>query len=109
NDGGDARNFYPAALWNVITVAATDPNDNLASFSNSGNKIDVAAPGVDILSLQAAGTSLGTQVAPGYTRLSGTSMATPHVSGLAALILSQNASYSNEDVRQVLRTSATDL
>jgi subtilisin family serine protease len=109
NNGGDARDFYPAALWNVITVAASDSNDNLASFSNSGSKIDVAAPGVDILSLQASGTNLGITVSPGYTRASGTSMATPHVSGLAALILSQNANYSNEDVRQVLRASATDL
>ncbi len=110
NNGADARDFYPAALWDVITVAASDPNDNLASFSNSGSKIDVAAPGVDILSLQASGTHLGIIVSPGYTRASGTSMATPHVSGLAALILSQpqNANYSNEDVRQVLRTSATE-
>jgi subtilisin family serine protease len=109
NNSEDALNFYPAALPNVITVAASDPYDNLASFSNYGSKIDVAAPGVDILSLQAAGTALGAVVSPGYMRLSGTSMATPHVSGLAALILSQNATYSNEDVRQVLRVSATDV
>lgn len=109
NNGGDARDFYPAGLWNVITVAASDPNDQLAGFSNSGSKIDVTAPGVDILSLQASGTHLGTQLVPGYTRASGTSMAAPHVSGLAALILAQNANYSNEDVRQALRVSATDL
>ncbi len=109
NDSSDARSFYPAALPDVITVAATDPTDSLAGFSNFGSKIDVAAPGVDILSLQAAGTNLGISVSPGYTRLSGTSMAAPHVSGLAALILSQNPSYSNEDVRQVVRVSATDL
>jgi subtilisin family serine protease len=109
NNGGDARDFYPAALWNVITVAASDPFDSLASFSNSGSKIDVAAPGVDILSLQASGTHLGIAVSPGYTRASGTSMAAPHVSGLAALILAQNVNYSNEDVRQVLRASAADL
>jgi subtilisin family serine protease len=109
NSSEDALNFYPAALPDVITVAATDPNDNLASFSNFGSKIDVAAPGVDILSLQAEGTNLGTEVAPGYTRANGTSMATPHVSGLAALILSQHPNYTNEDVRQVLRNSAADL
>ena len=110
NNGADARTFYPAALPNVITVAATDPFDNLATFSNFGSKIDVAAPGVDILSLQAAGTQIGPSVGTGgYIRLSGTSMATPHVSGLAALILGKNANYSNEDVRQVLRVSATEL
>ena len=109
NNSGDALNFYPAALWNVITVAASDPNDNLASFSNYGSKIDVTAPGVDILSLQANGTQLGPVVSPGYIRLSGTSMATPHVSGLAALILSENPEYSNEELRQVLRSSATDV
>ncbi len=106
NSETDARNFYPAALWDVITVAATDPSDNLAGFSNFGSKIDVAAPGVDILSLQAAGTSMGTPVSPGYTRLQGTSMATPHVSGLAALLLAEHPEYSNEDVRQAIRTTA---
>ena len=106
NMESDARNFYPAALWDVITVAASDTNDALAGFSNFGSKIDVAAPGVDILSLQAAGTSMGTTVSAGYTRLQGTSMATPHVSGLAALLLAQHPEYSNEDVRQAIRASA---
>lgn len=107
NQETDARGFYPAALWDVITVAASDPNDNLADFSNFGSKIDVAAPGVDILSLQAAGTTLGTPAGSGgYTRLKGTSMATPHVSGLAALLLALHPEYSNEDVRQAIRASA---
>ena len=109
NNSSDARNYYPANLSDAITVAATDPDDVLAYFSNYGSKIDVAAPGVDILSLRAAGTSLGTPVDIYYTRASGTSMATPHVSGTAALILSQHPDYSNEDVRQVLRVSAADL
>ena len=109
NNSDDARNYYPANLPQVITVAATDHNDVQAYFSNWGDKIDVAAPGVDILSLRAAGTSMGTPVDANYTRADGTSMATPHVSGLAALVLSQYPAYSNEDVRQVIRVSATSL
>ena len=109
NNNDDARNYYPANLPQVITVAATDHSDYIAYFSNWGSKIDVAAPGVDILSLRAAGTSMGTPVDAYYTRADGTSMATPHVSGLAALVLGAHPSFSNEDVRQVIRNSATDL
>jgi len=109
NNSDDARNYYPANLPQVITVAATDHNDNIAYFSNWGSKIDVAAPGVDILSLRAAGTTMGTPVNSLYTRADGTSMATPHVSGLAALILAQHPTYSNEDVRQAIRVSANNL
>ena len=109
NNNDNADNYYPANLWNVITVAASDVNGAKASFSDWGGKIDVTAPGVDILSLRAAGTSLGTSVDDNYTRLDGTSMATPHVSGLAALILSAHPEYSNEDVRQAIRASADNL
>src|SRR4029079_12771898 len=59
NDNDDAGKYYPSAFSTVITVAATDAADAKASFSNWGNRIDVAAPGVDILSLKAAGTFLG--------------------------------------------------
>ncbi|HKV77256.1 MAG TPA: choice-of-anchor D domain-containing protein [Candidatus Sulfotelmatobacter sp.] len=109
NNNDDARNYYPANLPQVITVAATDHNDNIAYFSNWGSKIDVAAPGVDILSLRAAGTTMGTPVNSYYTRADGTSMAAPHVSGLASLILAQHPTYSNEDVRQAVRASANNL
>lgn len=107
NNSDDARNYFPANLPQVITVSAWNPNGFLAPFSNWGSKIDVAAPGVDILSLRAAGTSLGTPLTSDYTRADGTSMATPHVSGVAALILSQHPTYSNEDVRQAIRVSAS--
>src|SRR6266566_349123 len=109
NNADDARNYFPANLPEVITVAATAPDDSIAAFSNFGSKIDVAAPGVDILSLRAAGTSLGSPINNDYTRADGTSMAAPHVSGAAALLLSEHPEYSNEDVRQAVRTSATDL
>ncbi len=106
NDGKEVQDYYPAALNNVITVAASEYGDSPAYFSNWGNKIDVVAPGVDILSLRASGTSMGNVVGSYYTRADGTSMAAPQVAGLAALILSRHPEFSNEQVRQVICTSA---
>jgi subtilisin family serine protease/PKD repeat protein len=85
SDDNDAMPFYPASYDapNVISVAATDNQDTLASFSNYGaSSVDLGAPGVLVLS-----TTLG----GGYDWWSGTSMASPHVSGAAALVLSKCA------------------
>jgi subtilisin family serine protease len=86
NDGASLDNdpVYPASYdaANVIAVAATDNTDHLASFSNFGSPVDLAAPGVDIMS---------TGIGGGYFYASGTSMATPQVSGAAALVLSKCA------------------
>ncbi|HZU31378.1 MAG TPA: S8 family serine peptidase [Candidatus Angelobacter sp.] len=107
NFSQDASNSFPGNSPEVITVASSGPFGNFSFFSNFGPKIDVTAPGEDILSLQASGTFNGQPVIDGYTRMSGTSMAAAHVSGVVALILSQNPGYSPDTVRTILRSSAT--
>ena len=119
NELCDASLCYPAGLNGVVTVAATDYSDKVASFSNFGNTIDVAAPGVDILSLRASGTDMyedgGQHFVPGgdaaaqYCWANGTSMATPFVSGLAALMLSQEPALTLADFTRRLRFSSVDL
>lgn len=92
--------IYPAAYDSVIAVSATDLNNNLASFSNVGAEVELAAPGVGILSAYKDG---------GYATLSGTSMATPHVSGVAALALELNPLMSHAEIRILLQNTADDL
>jgi serine protease len=92
----DTSPYYPASINydNVLTVAATDQNNNLASFSNYGaNTVDIAAPGVSILSTYHNG---------GYATMSGTSMAAPHVAGAAALIWSLNPTWTYSQVISAL-------
>lgn len=97
----DSSPSYPASLngANVLTVAATDQNGNLASFSNYGaGTVDIAAPGVTILSTYTSGR---------YAYMSGTSMATPHVAGAAALLWSRNPSWNYSQVINALLSSTT--
>ncbi|MDD5702817.1 MAG: S8 family peptidase [Dehalococcoidales bacterium] len=90
---------YPAYYSNVIAVAAVTQSDTKASFSNYGSWVDVAAPGVSIYSTYQSG----------YEYLSGTSMASPYVAGLAALIKAQNPDFSNQETRQKLESSADTI
>ena len=83
------KKYYPAAYANVIAVAATDHNDVRAKFSNYGGWVDVAAPGKSILSTAPNHSSVMWGTRPKtYGTISGTSMATPHVAGLAGLVWS---------------------
>jgi subtilisin family serine protease len=90
---------YPASynLNNVISVAAVNRNDELSSFSNYGaNSVQVAAPGEDIMS---------TYLQHGFESKKGTSMATPFVAGVAALVLSTNPAISIDELRARLLKS----
>lgn len=95
-NGSSSTPQYPAYYTNCIAVAATDRNDQLAYFSQYGSWVDIAAPGVDIYS---------TWLNSGYRSLNGTSMACPHVSGVAALVWSHNGSLTNQQLRSILETN----
>ena len=99
--GNSGSVIYPAAYSSVIAVSATDSNDKLAWFSSTGTQVELAAPGVSIYSTYTS-TS-------GYTIMSGTSMASPHVAGTAALVWKANPTWSNNDVRTQLQETAEDL
>lgn len=100
NNNDNVNNYVPAKYSETIAVAATDINDQRAKFSNYGEDIDISAPGVGILSS-----------IPGnnYKYFKGTSMAAPHVAGLAALIRSINPELSNEKVRKIIKSTADKI
>ena len=91
---------YPARFCTVIAVAATTQSDDRASFSSTGPAVEIAAPGVGISSTFNDG---------GYRQFNGTSMASPHVAGVAALVIAGEAGLSVSDVRARLRDTADDL
>lgn len=101
---GEEGVTYPAKFPEVIAVAATDANDNVPSWSSKGPEVELAAPGVDVLS-----TIPGNR----YAYYSGTSMACPHVSGTVGLmiskILADGRTYTVEGIRDILHKTADDI
>ncbi|MDP2897443.1 MAG: S8 family serine peptidase [bacterium] len=121
-NGENAYDTFPGNAQRTIAVSATEYNDGKAAYSNFGFGIDVAAPGSDVLSTRSAQVFGGfanqarwvddpNDVHHGsiYVRADGTSMSTPHVAAVAALILSINPYLNPEEVRTCIRKSAVDL
>ena len=101
---------YPSDDSNVISVSATTKDDKLASYSNYGNSIELSAPGGDTKGGPYWKTYvLSTYNENGYAYSIGTSMASPHVAGVAALVLSQYPNLSNTELRTHLQNTADDL
>ena len=100
NTGGQNTVLYPARDSHVVAVAASTEDDKIAAFSSSGPEIDVTGPGTDIYS---------TYTGQRYKTLSGTSMACPHVTGVAALVFSVAPDLSARDVEEVICETATAI
>jgi len=118
NASADVANYIPANSDKVITVSATEHGDTFADYSNYGNEIDVTAPGSGILSLHADGTDMygdGNHYVPMgdsdalYYWANGTSMATPFVAGLAALLYQSDWTRSSEEIMRRILGTAEDI
>jgi len=100
NSGPDTIS-YPASYSSVISVGATDINDNIASFSSTNSQVDISAPGVNVLSTIGPGSN--------YDYYDGTSMATPHVVGATLALWNNFPGCTNQNVRDALESGADDL
>ncbi|QUC62644.1 S8 family serine peptidase [Streptomyces sp. A2-16] len=103
----------PGIADSALTVGAVDKSDKLASFSSRGPRIgdyavkpEITAPGAAITAARAAGTTMGTPVDDYYTTSNGTSMATPHVAGAAALVAQAHPDWTGQQIKQALATTA---
>ncbi len=92
--------MYPAAMEHVVSVGATDSSDRRAYTSEHNEFVDLAAPGVYIYS---------TRIGGGYTRMTGTSMASPHVAGLAGLVKTVRPAWSSDQVEAHLKATADKI
>ncbi len=99
-NGGNNSKLWPASMPEVMSVAAVDSNKNRASFSQFNNEVDISGPGVSTRS---------TVPTTGYGYKSGTSMATPHVAGVAAKVWSHAPYLTAQDIRTLLESTAEDL
>jgi serine protease len=112
NSNADASGFSPASCSGVVTVAATDRNGSRAYYSNYGSKVALAAPGGDVRSSSANGilsTLNSGTTTPGsdsYAYYQGTSMASPHVAGVAALMIAKKPSATVDEVINALKSTA---
>jgi subtilisin family serine protease len=97
---GGTEYLYPASHDSVVSVTAVDQNNLVASFSQKNDRVEIAAPGVSILSTYNDGS---------YAYMSGTSMAAPHVAAAAAVVWSSDTSKTNAEIRDVLTQTALDL
>ncbi len=122
NDGIDVSDYSPAGIPGAITVAATGRDDKRAKFSNFGAAVDIAAPGVEVLSLRARQTDLmllaDKTYKPGanivgrdglYYHLSGTSFSAPFVAGVASLLFSIDQDLTPGEVKRMILQSARDI
>jgi subtilisin family serine protease len=107
-NSGSSSLDYPASLPDVVAVGAIDQSGRRASFSNYGTGLSFVAPGVDIVTL-ADNNNTDSRLFPPYYPLSGTSLATPFVSGVAGLLWSRDPSLTNQQVWDILNRTANPV
>ncbi|WP_406294893.1 S8 family peptidase [Streptomyces sp. NBC_00624] len=110
---GESTLGTPGAADAALTVGAVDKSDALADFSSRGPRLgdmaikpEITAPGVDIVAARAAGTTMGTPADANYTAASGTSMATPHVAGSAAILKQHHPDWTGQRIKEALTAHA---
>ena len=106
----------PGSANSALTVGAVDVHDVMATFSSRGPRLrdgalkpEVVAPGVDVTAARAAGTEIGPIVDDVYTTISGTSMATPHVAGLAAILKQEHPTWDGEQLKSAIANSTVPI